>query len=438
MESRRALLGLTVPVYCELLSGVVAGIIDTAWVARLGEAAVGAVAVASTLENVLLGVILMVNIGTTVLIADALGGGRRGELAVAVRAAASLWLVITPIVAAGGFLLRDEVAGLLVGGDGEVHRLAVAFFAISLPGVAVFYAQNVIDGIFKGTGDTRTPMRMAILANGCILVLDPLLIYGIGPLPELGVRGAALGMLLGRAVALGVALTLLRRRLMTGAPAGPGLAAAMARILGVGLPASGEFVLRMGIGATLIGIVARFGAEPLAAYGIGTKVILFVTMAFYAFRQAGGIMVARARGSGGNEDRLIGQQSRLLATVTGAVAGLLLAVSGRAVLGVFSSDPAVLDSGATLFWYLWPYLILLAGVIALGGVFMGGGQTRSLLAVTVFGACVQIPSAYALSSVPVLGVQGVWLSMVIGTGAQYAVTHILFRRTHDESRQAGR
>ncbi|MFD0524268.1 MATE family efflux transporter [Paractinoplanes durhamensis] len=134
VESRRALLGLTVPVYCELLSGVVAGIIDTAWVARLGEAAVGAVAVASTLENVLLGVILMVNIGTTVLIADALGGGRRGELAVAVRAAASLWLVITPIVAAGGFLLRDEVAGLLVGGDGEVHRLAVAFFAISLPG----------------------------------------------------------------------------------------------------------------------------------------------------------------------------------------------------------------------------------------------------------------------------------------------------------------
>ncbi|WP_234375377.1 MATE family efflux transporter [Streptomyces sp. CB01373] len=430
--TRRALLGLGIPVYFELLSGVVAGIIDTIWVARLGEAAVGAVAVASTLENVLLGVILMANVGTTVLIADALGGGRRAELPVAVRAAGTLWLTITPVVALGGFLLRDQVAQLLVGsGDGDVHRLAAEFFAISFPGMAVFFAQNVVDGIFKGTGDTRTPMRMALLANACILVLDPLLIYGVGGLPKMGVQGAALGMMLGRAVALGVSLVLLRRK-RVGATGGETTTlhwkAALRRILGVGLPASGDFVLRMGISAALVGIVARFGEDPLAAYGIGIKLILFATMAFYALRQAGSILTARSRGSGQNADRVIGQQSLLLATVVGAGAGLVLALSGRVIMGFFSDAPPVVDSGEVLLWYLLPYLVLLAGVVGLGGVFMGGSRTRSLFWVTVLGACVQLPFAYALSSLPALGVQGVWLSMIIGTAAQYAMTVLLFRR----------
>ncbi|MFG2463449.1 MATE family efflux transporter [Streptomyces sp. NPDC048523] len=430
--TRRALLGLGVPVYFELLSGVVAGIVDTVWVARLGEAAVGAVAVASTLENVLLGVILMANVGTTVLIADALGGRRRAELPVAIRAAGTLWLAITPVVALGGFFFRDQVAQLLVGsGDSEVHQLASEFFAISFPGMAVFFAQNVVDGIFKGTGDTRTPMRMAILANACIIVLDPLLIYGIGVLPKMGVQGAALGMMLGRAVALSVGLVLLRRKRLgdtRGETTTLRWRAALRRILSVGLPVSGDFVLRMGISAALVGIVARFGEDPLAAYGIGIKMILFVTMAFYAFRQAGSILTARTRGSGQNADRVIGQQSLLLATAVGAGAGLILALGGRLIMSFFSDATSVVDSGEVLLWYLFPYLVLLAGVVGLGGVFMGGSHARSLLWVTVLGACVQLPLAYVLSSMPALDVHGVWLSMIIGTAAQYIMTALLFRR----------
>ncbi|MEU7560287.1 MATE family efflux transporter [Streptomyces eurythermus] len=440
--TRRALLGLGVPVYFELLSGVVAGIVDTVWVARLGEAAVGAVAVASTLENVLLGVILMANVGTTVLIADALGGRRRAELPVAVRAAGILWLAITPIVALGGFLLRDQVAQLLVGSsNGEVHRLAADFFAIAFPGMAVFFAQNVVDGIFKGTGDTRTPMRMAILANACILVLDPLLIYGVGVLPKMGVQGAALGMMLGRLVALGVSLVLLRRKRL-GDTGGDTTtlrwSSALRRILSVGLPVSGDFVLRMGISATLVGVVARFGEDPLAAYGIGIKLILFVTMAFYAFRQASSILAARTRGAGQNRDRVIGQQSLLLATAVGASAGVVLALAGRVIMGFFTSAPAVVDYGETLLWYLLPYLVLLAGVVGLGGVFMGGRQARSLFWVTLLGACVQLPLAYALSALPALDVQGVWLSMIIGTAAQYVMMVLLFRRLVGTDKGASR
>ncbi|GAA4585406.1 hypothetical protein GCM10023107_00640 [Actinoplanes octamycinicus] len=76
--------------------------------------------------------------------------------------------------------------------------------------MAIFYAQQVVDAIFAGRGDTRTPMRLALTANALILVLDPLLIYGPGPLPALGVTGAALATALGRTVALVIGL--LRQR----------------------------------------------------------------------------------------------------------------------------------------------------------------------------------------------------------------------------------
>ncbi|MEU3349582.1 hypothetical protein ABZ723_32215 [Streptomyces sp. NPDC006700] len=118
----------------------------------------------------------------------------------------------------------------------------------------------------------------------------------------------------------------------------------------------------------------------------------------------------------------------LLASVAGAGAGLVLALGGRVIMGFFSDASAVVDSGEVLLWYLLPYLVLLAGVVGPGGVFMGGSRTRSLFWVTVLGACVQLPFAYALSSVPALDVHGVWLSMIIGTAAQYVMTVLLFRR----------
>ncbi|MGD3112721.1 MATE family efflux transporter [Streptomyces sp. YGL11-2] len=432
VATRRSLLSLGIPVYLELLSGVIAGIIDTVWVSRLDEAAVGAVAIATTLENVLLGIILMANVGATVLIADALGGGRRAEVPVITRAVRVLWLVITPIVALGGFLFRDDIARLLVGDGNEVLRTTEGFFAISFPGTAVFFAQNVVDGIFKGTGDTRTPMRTAILANALILVLDPLLIYGVGPLPHMGVQGAALGMLLGRGLALCVSLVMLRRMRLADVggsePTTLRWPAALRRLLAVGLPASGDFVLRMGISMTLVGIIARFGEDPLAAYGIGIKILFVVTMAFYAVRQAASVLTARARGAGEPAEFMIGRQSALLATLVAAAAGTVLALGGRPLMGLFSDSSGVVDSGGTLLRYLLPYLLLLAGVVGLGGVFTGGGHTRSLFWVTLLGALVQLPLAFGLSSVPALGVEGVWLSMSMGVGAQYVMSYVLFRR----------
>ncbi|MFJ5078912.1 MATE family efflux transporter [Streptomyces sp. NPDC088553] len=441
---RRTLVRLARPVYLELLAGVAAGVINVIWVARLGGDAVAAVAVATNVENLLLGVVLVAGSGTTVLVARARGADDPAAVRAAVRGGAALCALLVPPVAVGGYLLREPLAALLLGGqDHPAHALATAYFAVSLPGTAVFFAVNVLDGILKGAGDTRTPMRLAFLANGLILVLDPLLIQAYG------VRGAALATVTGRAVALAAGLLVLRRdplvRAARAVRPAERTAAALRRTLGTGLPMGVDFAVRMAGALALVSVVARLGVTEIAAYGIATKAMYVATMAFYAVRQAAAIHSAHLLGSargvpgpaqepgrvprtdaGLDERRAVGRQALLLGGVLGGGAAVLLFLGAGPVMRVFGAEPEVAEAGALFLRCLGPHLLLTGGFIALAGVFEGTGGSPYLARITIAGVLVQLPLARGLSG---LGLPGVCLAMALATAAQCAALGLLYRRT---------
>ena len=419
---RRQLIALAHPVYLSLLASVAAGIINTVWVSRLGGPAVAAVAVATSTENVLLGIALVFASGTTVLIAHA--GGARDPAAIrsAVRGGWALCALVTPVVVATGFLLREPLARLILGGTGPELPLAVAYFTISLPGIAVFYAQQLVDGILKGTGDTRTPMRLALLANGLILVADPLFIH------LHGVRGAAASTVLCRVVALGVGLRALRRNALlrrTKAAPAESVSAALRRTLTTGLPMAADFTVRQGGGLVTVAIVARLGVTAVAAYAIGYKLLYVATMAFYAVRQAASIHTSHLRGEGRDARGEIGREAMLVSGTAGAGAAVLLLLTAPWIMAAFGAGPQVAHEGALFLRCVGPYLLLLACFIALGGVFEGSGGAPALLRVTVLGTAVQLPLAYGLLG---LGLPGVCLALALSMGVQCAVVAVLFRR----------
>lgn len=444
---RTRLIALAGPVYCELLAGVVAGIVNMVWVARLGGDAVAAVAVATNTENLLLGVVLMAGAGTTVLVARAAGAGDAAALRSAVRGGWALCALLVPVVAIGGWALREPLAGLVLGGhDGPVHALTVGYFAISLPGMAVFFTQQLLDGILKGAGDTRTPMRCALIANALILVLDPLLIFGLPGLPGLGVGGAALATVAGRSVALAAGFQALRRNrlLRAAAPASPRGAtgaggtpaagstlAALRRTAVTGAPMAADFLVRMAGSLAMVAIVARLGVTEVAAYGIATKAMYVATMAFYAVRQAASIHTARTLGelgagaAGQDEAAAVGRQALRLGAVLGAVSALTLLAAAPLVMRAFGADPDVAAAGVLFLRCLGPYLTLLACFIALGGVFDGSGRGSSLMGVTLAGVAVQLPLAHALSG---LGMAGICTAMGVSALLQCLVVLALFRR----------
>ncbi|MEU5030864.1 MATE family efflux transporter [Streptomyces milbemycinicus] len=419
-EHRRRLVGLACPVYGELLAGVVAGIVNMVWVARLGGPAVAAVAVATNVENLALGLILMAGSGTTVLVARARGARDPAALRTAVRGGWALCALLVPPVAVGGWALREPLARLVLGGgDGQALRLAVGYFAVSLPGLAVFFAQNLLDGVLKGAGDTRTPMRLAFLANALILVLDPLFVFGLCGLPRLGVTGAAWATVAGRSAALAAGLVALRRNPLlrqaaTARPAGRTLAALRATAA-TGLPMAADFTARMAGSLLLVAVVARIGVASVAAYAIATKAMYVATMSFYAVRQAAAIHTAHTLGAGRDQRAAIARQAALLGAALGALAALVLLAAAPWVMRAFGARPDVAEAGTAFLRCVGPYLALLGCFIALGGVFEGAGGSPLMLRVTLTGTAVQLPLAYGLSG---LGLPGVCAAMALAAALQ--------------------
>ncbi|MFG2720274.1 MATE family efflux transporter [Streptomyces sp. NPDC048416] len=391
----------------------------------LGADRVAVVALAGNVENVLLGVVLMAGSGTTVLLARARGAGDPDGVRAAVRGGWALWALLTPAVAVGGFLGREPLAELVLGGHGNpAVPLATGYFAVALPGIAVFFATNVVDGILKGTGDTRTPMRLALLANGLILLLDPLLILGCG----LGVRGAALATVLGRTAALACGLVVLRRRALprTAGVTPRHLLADLRRTLRTGLPLSADFVVRMSGALALVAVVARIGVAEVAAYGIATKAMYGATMAFYAIRQAAAIHTARLLGGGRDERRAVGREALRLSAAVGFAAFLVLSATAPWIMAGFGASGEVAAAGTLYLRCLGPYLLLLACFIALGGVFDGSGAGPLLARITGCGVALQLALAHGLSG---LGLPGVCLAMALAAAAQCTALARLHRRT---------
>lgn len=422
---RRTLVRLGGPVYLELLAGVAAGIVNMVWVARLGGDAVAAVALATNVENLLLGVVLAAGSGTTVLVARARGAADPGAVRAAVRGGAVLCALLVPPVAVGGFLLREPLAALLLGGDrGGAYGLTVAYLAVSLPGTAVFYAGHVLDGVLKGAGDTRTPMRLAFLANGLILVLDPPLIHAYG------VAGAALATVIGRTAALAVGAVVLRRDPLlraarATAPAGT-TGAAVRRTAATGLPMAADFTVRMAGALALVAVVARLGVTETAAYGIAGKGMYVATMAFYAVRQAAAIHTAHLLGTGTGGRAGVARTAALLGAALGAAFAALLWAGADGVMRLFGAGPEVAPAGALFLRCLAGYLPLLGAYIAAAGVFEGAGASPYLARITVVGVLLQLPLALALSG---LGLPGVCLAMTLAMAAQCGALAVLHRRT---------
>ncbi|WP_214409587.1 MATE family efflux transporter [Sphaerisporangium fuscum] len=407
------LIRLALPVYVELLTAVVAvSLIDTLWVSGLGSAAVAAVTIAATTEYLALGVMLAVQTGTTVLIGRRDGHQPLGPL---IRTSWLLWGAVSVAVAVPGVLLRDDLARLFAE-DATTASLASGFYAISLGGLPVFFAQCLVDGIFKGLGDTRTPMRTALLCNALVIGLDPLFIYGLG----LGVRGAALATLVARLLTLMVAAVILLRRLpRTAEPAGirsGSPRAETAAILRTGLPMSGDFLARSIVGMVLVGLVGTYGVAAQAGYGIGMKIMLAGVMVFYALRQATMIETARTGAT-------TPAGALRLGLAAGVAAAVVLNVAAAPVIGWFTADPAVAGEAVWFLRCMTAYLVPFGGLIALGGVLQASARGGRLLAATLAGFAVQLPLAYGLSAW--LSVTGVWLSMSAGTVVALALACLL-------------
>jgi putative MATE family efflux protein len=400
----REILRLALPALGALAAEPLYLLADTAIVGHLGTPQLAALALAASVLGAAVGLCNFLTYGTTAYVARLHGAGeeaRAGELA-----AQALWLalIVAAVLAAVCVAFADPLMRL-VGGSGHVADLAARYLrisAIGLPGALVALAAQ---GWLRGAGRLTAPLVIVVVASAANIVLELVLVYGL----HQGLDGSAAGTVVAQ-LGMGVAFAvlLLRGRAVSGVGWRPD--PALLRRLGrMGI----HIVIRTGsllLSFVVAGaVLARAGADSLAAHQIAFQVFLFLSLVLDAIAIAGQVLVGRMLGAGDVAGAMEAAR-RMCAWSLGA--GVAMAVGLLAVRGVlpraFTDDGDVLARAREL----WPLFALMqpvgALVFALDGILLGAGDTRYLARAMAFSALgVFVPIAL-LSLHAGWGVTGVW------------------------------
>lgn len=428
----RAILLLSIPMVLEMSMESVFAIVDIFFVSRLGADAVAAVGLTESLLTVVYALAMGLGIGATALVARRIG--EKDPNGAAHAAVQAIWvaLAFSLVLGVAGFLLAPRLLALM-GAAPPVIATGSGYARIMLGGEAAIILLFVVNAIFRGAGDAAIALRVLVLANLINIVLDPLLIFGVGPFPELGVTGAAVATTIGRSTGALVALWALTR------PGGRVPVAAKharldPRVMGQVMRLSGSATLQMLVGTASWTIMARllagFGSPVLAGYTVAMRVIVFAILPSFGMSNAAATMVGQALGAGKPERAEQAVWKACLANLAflGTV-GVLFVFLAEPIVRVFSNDPEVVRHGATALKVVAVGFPLYAFGMVLTQAFNGAGDTwtPTWINLAVFWAF-EIPLAYVLAHTMGLGPVGAFSAITIAFSSLAVVSGVVFRR----------
>ncbi len=349
----RHLIDMTVPVLFGIATMMGQALIDAWFIGQVGIDALAAYSFGFPILMIVTSVAIGLGAGTSSVVARALGTNNRKRARRLSTDSILLSFIITAAVAAVGIATIEPLFRLL-GAPGDIMPLIDGFMTILYLGVPFVVVGMVGMASMRATGDTRLPGKLMVIASILNIVLDPILIFGLGPIPALGLNGAALAALLARGTIFVGTLYFLRVRLRLLTLARPKrsvLLGSWRDILHVGLPAAGTNII-VPLGATFVTrMIASFGPEAVAGFGVASRIESMMLVLYYAMSSIIGPFVGQNL-SAGHQDRIL--RSLWLCTVfclaSGIGIALFLAALSGVLPGLFSENP---DANRVTELFLW-------------------------------------------------------------------------------------
>jgi putative MATE family efflux protein len=427
----RSLVLLAVPMVLETLLESLFAVVDIFFVSRLGPDAVATVGLTESIEALVYAMAMGLGIGASAVVARRIGEKNPRAAARAAGQAILLGVACAIPFGAAGILLAPELLGLL-GGSPEVRQTGANFTRVVMGGNLAVLLLFLINAVFRGAGDASIAMRSLWLASACNMVLGPLLVFGVGPFPRMGVTGAGVGTTIGRSIGVLYQLTQLARRDGRFAMVWQDLVPHPRELWSV-VRLSLVGILQMLIGTSswtgLVRVMAPFGSGVLAGYTIAIRVIVFALLPCWGLSNAAATLVGQCLGAGKPEraEEAVRRASRYNFLVLGGVS-LLFEIFAPGIVGLFSADPGVAP------WGIAGLRIVSAGFAfyGLGMVFTaalnGAGDTwtPTLLNLGCFWV-VGVPLAWWLSQGS-LGPRGVFVAIAVSFSLLAVLSWLAFRR----------
>ncbi|KMQ52733.1 multidrug transporter MatE [Chitinispirillum alkaliphilum] len=414
----RHLFELALPMLIGNLLNTSYSIIDAMWVGRIvGKEAIGAIAVSFPVIFIFISAATGATIATTILVSQYYGAKKFKLLERTVNTSFALAMSLGMVLSISGVLFADWILHLL-GTPETIFPLASSYLKISFMGFTVLYMSHLVTSILRGIGDTRTPLLFIACGVAVNAVLDPLLIIGIGPFPEMGLNGAALASLISSFIALSLGLVYLRKK-------GSVLAFRFSKltldiplirtIFTIGFPSMlQQSAVSLGM-ATVISYVNSFGDVASAAYGAAWKI---ESVAFLPAMSIGLAVSALTGQNLGAEkiDRVhsIFKWGIAMTVSVSLFFSFFFLLIPEQLLSIFTDDQNVIAIGRGYLRIVGPSTVMFAIMYVSNGIINGAGHTTTTLMFTVISLWgVRVPLSAVLSQTR-LGITGIWIAFSIG------------------------
>ena len=428
----RAIIVLATPVVISKLSFTAMGIVDTAMVGHLGPTEQGAVGLATTLMFTLyvfgLGLVGVVN----TYVSQHHGAGKPERCGEDLGAGLRMAVVVASVT--WGVLMLSAPTFKWVGlGEGisELGYRYLFFRGLGIAGVFGYWAYN---GYMEGLGHTRTPMLITIAANIVNICLDYALIFGIGPIPAMGVDGAGLATGLSNLFMLGCFVAVVHGRPLYKEFGAARVAAAvrwsrLKDMVRVGLPMGFQFFIEVGAFLVMTIIIGWLGDVALAANQVALRLMSISFMTAWGIGIAATTLVGRHQGEGRPDlAMLAGRRTIALFLVVGTFCALLYNAAPWQLVGLFSPYPEVQQAAVQLLIIAAIFQMFDGINMVSYGALKGAGDTRwPLIAVTCVSWGIGIPLTFALAFPAGLGIAGAWIASTVMIALEAA---LLYGRFH--------
>ena len=394
----RHLIDMAVPVLFGIFTMIGQAFADMWFIGRVGDRELAALSFAFPILMIVTSVAIGLGAGTSSVVARAIGAHNHRRARRLATDSLILSFGITATISAIGFFTINPLFTLL-GAPADMIPLIAGYMTILYAGVPFVVVGMVGMSSMRATGDTRLPSMLMVIASIANVILDPILIFGVGPVPAMGLNGAAMASLLSRTAIFGGTLYLMRLRLdmLTFNKPDPGeLRSSWADILHVGIPAAATNAIIPIATGVITAMLARYGPEAVAGFGVASRVESLTLVLFYALSAVIGPFVGQNIAAG-RADRIF--EALRLCTFfclgTGLAIAVLLAFSGEWLPTLFSDNPQVTEV-STLFLMIAPISYGAYGmVMIMNASFNGMGKPMPAVHISVSRmAVIYVPLAF--------------------------------------------
>lgn len=410
------------------------GSINAIWVGRfLGESALAATSNAHIIMFLMFGAVFGFGMAATILVGQAFGRGDDDAARRAFGSAVGLVAAAAMVIATLGWIFAPQILSALAT-PGDSFALALTYLRIIFLGLPPSMLMVLMFMGLRGAGDSVTPFWFMGLSVAIDAGLNPFLILGLGPFPEMGIAGSATSTLVANYVSAAALIAYIYARHLPLALKGaelrylvpePGL---VRTIIGKGLPIGAQMLVISTAALTMIGLVNRQGVETTAAYGAVQQLWAYVQMPALAIGAAVSAMAAQNIGAGrwDRVSRITRAGIMVNVLLTGAMVALLT-IFERPVISLFlgSESSALPIAERIQLLATWGFILFGATMVVFGTVRANGAVWGPLM--ILFASMYPVRIGFALGLQPVLGVDALWWSFPAGSTVNLMLAALYYR-----------